>query len=179
MAAEAVRRRAMLRGVCAGCLAAALRPGGARAAGGRLLAPVPATCVTSPFGPRILPGEHVAEFHKGVDLRAPVGTWVRAAAAGEVLQIRRLDYYGLVVDLLHRPSQGPDFVTRYAHLGTIAPAFETGRRVAADGARLGRIGRTGITYGPHLHFEVHLNDAPVDPEPWLAVARCLERTSSL
>jgi murein DD-endopeptidase MepM/ murein hydrolase activator NlpD len=137
-----------------------------------LALPVSPACISSPFGLRKQPGPHAAGFHKGIDLPAPAGAWAHAAAAGRVLQIRRLGSEGLEVTLSHDDGRGGHFLTRYAHLGMVAPALAEGRRTVARGEALGRIGRTGITYGTHLHFEVHVGGKPVDPAPFLAVVRC-------
>jgi murein DD-endopeptidase MepM/ murein hydrolase activator NlpD len=107
-------------------------------------------------------------MHHGVDLAAPAGAWVRAAAAGNVVAIRRRSGAGLEVELRHADGR----VTRYAHLGTVAPAIASGRRDVAQGEALGRVGRTGITYGTHLHFELVVRGQLVDPAPFLTVAPC-------
>ncbi len=62
-------------------------------------------------------------------------------------------------------------MTRYAHLGIVAPPIAEGRRAVATGEALGRVGRTGVTYGTHLHFEVVLRGARVDPAPYLPGVR--------
>ena len=134
--------------------------------------PVQPACISSPFGPRNLPGPHAAKFHNGIDFPAPAGAWVHAVAAGTVAHIGRLGSSGLEIDLAHQDGRGGRFLTRYAHLGDLSPALTDGRRAVALGERLGRIGRTGITYGTHLHFELHLAGKPVDPEPFFAVSRC-------
>lgn len=136
-----------------------------------LAPPVPNACISSPFGPRNLPGTRAARLHTGVDFPAPAGAWVAAAAAGRIAQIRRLGSDGLEVDVAHRDAGGA-YVTRYAHLGSVAPDLARGKRAVAAGQRLGRVGRTGITYGTHLHFEVRIGGEPVDPEPLVHVARC-------
>ena len=137
-----------------------------------LPAPVTPACISSPFGARDLPGPHAAKFHNGIDFPAPAGAWAHAVAAGDVVGIRRLGSSGLEIDLSHRDAGGGRYVTRYAHLGRVSPALASGRRAVALGERLGWIGRTGITYGTHLHFELHVAGAPVDPEPYFAVPRC-------
>jgi murein DD-endopeptidase MepM/ murein hydrolase activator NlpD len=106
-------------------------------------------------------------FHAGVDLLAPYGSPVRAAEAGEVIFAGRFFGYGNMVDLRH-----PDgTVTRYAHLSAFAPAIRPGVLVAT-GALLGKVGTSGHAHGAHLHFEVRIDDHPVDPGPYLALAAC-------
>jgi murein DD-endopeptidase MepM/ murein hydrolase activator NlpD len=137
--------------------------------------PVTPACISSPFGPRKLPGPHAAAFHNGIDLPAPDGAWVHAVAAGEVVAIRHRPGYGLEIDLSHHDADGGRFLTRYAHLGSVSPALQTGRRVVKLGEPIARIGRSGIIYGTHLYFEMQLAGAPVDPEPFFAVPRCGHR----
>lgn len=146
-------------------------PAVAQPAPGSLPPPVTPACISSPFGQRRAVGPHAALFHNGIDFPAAAGTWVHAVAAGSVVAIRRLGSSGLEVDLRH-DGWGAPFLTRYAHLGTLTPALAGGRRSVAAGGLLGRVGRTGITYGTHLHFELHLDGRPVDPEPFFAVSRC-------
>jgi murein DD-endopeptidase MepM/ murein hydrolase activator NlpD len=150
------------------CLAAGPAPEpGALPEPGHLRLPVPAGCISSPFGLRRAVGPHAALMHNGVDLPAAAGTWVTAAAAGEVVAIRRIGSSGLEVDVAHGA-----FVTRYAHLGNVAPGLASGRRIVAAGDRIGRVGRTGVTYGTHLHFEVRIGGQPADPAPFLTVKAC-------
>jgi murein DD-endopeptidase MepM/ murein hydrolase activator NlpD len=133
-----------------------------------LALPVSPACISSPFGARAHGGPHASRQHAGIDLPASAGTWVRAAAAGQVVAVRRRGAAGLELDLRH-----PDgLVTRYAHLGSVAPAIASGKRAVARGEVLGRIGRSGITYGTHLHFELLMNGGRVDPAPHLPVERC-------
>jgi murein DD-endopeptidase MepM/ murein hydrolase activator NlpD len=172
------------RAVIGGCVVCALFPIARRSVAashvaiGSLSPPVQPACISSRFGLRALPGPHAAAFHTGIDLPAPEGGGVHAAAGGNVLQIRRLGSARLVVDLLHTDAGGAPFMTRYAHLGTVAPALADGRRRVAHGEPLGRIRRTGITYGTHLHFEVRVAGQPVDPEPFVPVMRCTPHTLS-
>ena len=103
------------------------------------------------FGPR---GNH---FHAGIDLLAQAGTTVRAAAPGRVAYAGRIDGgWGKLVVVAHARRVR----TMYAHLSTVA--VDVGERVAA-GARVGAVGSTGNATGPHLHFEVRLHGAAVDP----------------
>lgn len=147
-------------------------PARAQPAPASLPPPVTPACISSPFGPRNIAGPHAAKFHNGLDFPAPPGAWVTAVAPGEVIAIGRRSEYGLVIDVAHPDGHGGHYVTRYAHLGTVSPKLEGGQRHVAAGDRLGRIGYTGITYGTHLHFELHVADRPVDPEPYFAVPRC-------
>lgn len=108
----------------------------------------------SPFGPR------GARFHSGIDLAAPAGTPVAAAAAGRVAYARELaGGWGLVVTIAHGPAR-----TMYAHLS--ATDVAVGDRVAA-GSTIGRVGASGTADGPHLHFELRVRGAAVDPLPAL------------
>jgi murein DD-endopeptidase MepM/ murein hydrolase activator NlpD len=103
------------------------------------------------FGPR---GNR---FHAGIDLEAPLGTEVGAAAGGHVTYAGRLaGGWGKLVVVAHRDGVR----TMYAHLSSIAVLV--GQRVAA-GTVLGAVGASGDATGPHLHFEVRLRGAAVDP----------------
>lgn len=134
----------------------------------RLALPVSPTCISSPFGPRVLPGRPLAgTYHWGVDLAAPVGASVRAVAAGQVAAIRRLGAGGLFVVVRHA-----GFTTLYAHLGRVTPALAQGRTEIGVGQVLGVIGRTGLSYGAHLYFELQRDGQRIDPAPYLDVARC-------
>ena len=107
------------------------------------------------FGPR------GRRFHAGVDLLASAGTPVGAAASGRVVWAGyRRGGWGLLVTIAH----GDGVRTMYAHLSGID--VRVGQRVAV-GARVGRVGTTGEATGPHLHFEVRLRGAAVDPLPAL------------
>jgi murein DD-endopeptidase MepM/ murein hydrolase activator NlpD len=135
---------------------------------GRFAPPLTPACISSPFGPRAAPGPRGSEMHGGIDIPAPAGAWVRAAAAGEVVAIRRRGAAGLEVEIRH----GGGVATRYAHLGTVAPALASGRRRVAAGEQIGRIGRTGITYGTHLHLELLVGGQRVDPAPAFGLRPC-------
>lgn len=150
-------------------LVAALLAAASPAAAVELRAPVTPACISSPFGPRAAPGPRGSAMHWGIDLPAAAGAWVRAAAAGDVVAIRRTRAgAGLEIELRHAGG----IVTRYAHLGSVAPALASGRRRVAQGEVLGRIGRTGITYGTHLHLELLVNGQRVDPAPAFGLTRC-------
>jgi hypothetical protein len=103
------------------------------------------------FGPR------GSRFHAGIDLIAPLGTVVRAAAAGRVIYAaRRAGGWGNLVVIAH----ADDVRTMYAHLSRVLA--HVGQRIAT-GTRVGRVGATGDATGPHLHFEVRWRGAAVDP----------------
>jgi murein DD-endopeptidase MepM/ murein hydrolase activator NlpD len=110
--------------------------------------------VNSPFGPR------GGRFHEGVDLAAPEGARVGASVAGRVVFAGVNDGFGNLVTIEHRLG----VVTMYAHLSRIS--VHVGERVHA-GEKVGRVGHTGDATGPHLHFEVRLRGASVDPLPAL------------
>ena len=134
--------------------------------------PVSPACVSSAFGARQAEGPKASRFHTGIDLPAPAGAAVRAVAAGRVVRVHRGGARGLEVELRHASG----LITRYAHLGAIAAplidAMRAGKRDVAQGQMLGRIGRTGVTYGTHVHLEVVVNGAPVDPAPYFALPPC-------
>jgi murein DD-endopeptidase MepM/ murein hydrolase activator NlpD len=133
-----------------------------------LLPPVSATCISSPFGPRVLPNvPEAGSYHYGVDLPAPVGTSVIAAAPGSVIRVQRKGPGGLEMLVQH-----DGFVGIYSHFGMIAPAFAEGKRTVAAGEKLGVVGRTGVSLGAHLYFEMVLDGRPVDPTPYLGLPRC-------
>jgi murein DD-endopeptidase MepM/ murein hydrolase activator NlpD len=133
---------------------------------GRLLAPVTGAVLTQPFGctsfllepanPRC-PSGH---FHGGLDLAAPLGTQVRAATGGRARVLWNPSGYGLYVLL----DSGGGLQTLYGHLS--AASVLDGDAVRA-GQEIGRMGSTGLSTGPHLHFEVRRNGRPVDPTPYL------------
>jgi len=98
--------------------------------------------------------------HQGIDIRAPRGSTIRAAAAGRVIQSGWMNGYGNVVSLDH----GDGVETRYAHTAEnfvrVGAWVERGERIAAVGA-------TGNATTPHLHFEVRTGGRPRDPVAWL------------
>ena len=118
--------------------------------------PVRGYGVNSAFGMRRLPGS-AARHHDGVDIAAPTGTGVRVAAEGRVL---RTGYdaggYGRFIEVQHPNGMS----SLYGHLSRIDVA--TGDAVAS-GQRIGLVGSTGRSTGPHLHFEVRRGDRQVNP----------------
>lgn len=135
-----------------------------------LLPPVTPACISSPFGMRHAVGPNApAAFHNGIDLPAPAGALVHAAAAGRVLVIKRQGLGGVTVHLQHPDGS----TTMYAHLGNLVPAIAEGKRDVRAGEPLGHVARTGVTYGTHVFFAVLRAGVAVDPEPLLGVARCM------
>jgi murein DD-endopeptidase MepM/ murein hydrolase activator NlpD len=135
---------------------------------GLLPPPVSPTCITSPFGPRVLPGRPIAgTFHYGIDLRAPPGSAVRAVAAGQVIGIDRRGAGGLEVRVRHG-----GFTALYSHLGLLAPALLQGERTVAAGEKIAVVGRSGLTFGPHLYFEMIIDGHRVDPAPYVQTQLC-------
>ncbi len=116
--------------------------------------------IAAPVGDRY--GPRGDGFHPGIDFPAPTGTPVRAAASGRVVFAGYDDGWGLTVVLDH----GNGLHTRYAHLSSAAVAVG---RLVGVGALVGRVGATGFATGPHLHFEVTVRGANVDPAPALGI----------
>ena len=116
--------------------------------------------VSSEFGGRRSPWGGGWKFHAGLDLRAAHGTPVSAAGAGTVAFAGRMRGYGNMVVVDH----GFDVKTVYAHLSRMY--VERGRQVAA-GETIAAVGQTGHATGPHLHYEVRVGAAPVDPMCYL------------
>ena len=133
--------------------------GRAAAARGALALPARGP-VTSSFGPRVHPVTGAQRLHAGLDIGAASGVPVVAAAPGTVSFAGDVGGYGRTVMVDH----GGGVTTLYGHQSSLD--VSTGDRVSA-GARLGRVGATGVATGPHLHFEVRVNGVPQDPAAWL------------
>lgn len=118
--------------------------------------PVASSQISSNFGMRLHPLLGILRMHSGVDLPVPAGSPVRATSAGIVGGAGPRGGYGLTIDILGQPG----VVTRYAHLSRLNVA--PGERVS-KGQLLGWSGSTGLSTGPHLHYEVRLNGRPVNP----------------
>lgn len=123
-----------------------------------LRTPLDGARVTSGFGMRSHPVLGYTRKHQGIDFAAPRGTPVLAAADGEVIQIGWMRGYGRVITLQHAEYR----TTRYAHLSAFAPGLKVGDRLR-QGELVGRVGRTGIATGNHLHFELAEAGMQIDP----------------
>ncbi|MCX9146832.1 M23 family metallopeptidase [Erythrobacter sp. WG] len=119
--------------------------------------------ITSGFGYRRDPFNGQGAMHAGIDFKGAVGSPIFAAADGRVTFAGQKSGYGNAIEITH----GNGMLTRYAHLSRIG--VRVGQEVAA-GATIGGLGSTGRSTGPHLHFEVRINDRAVNPRPFLEAA---------
>lgn len=136
-----------------------LAPWGVRPTG-KLLWPLPSTRISSYFGMRFHPILRSYRLHTGIDLPAATGTRVFAAEWGIVRHAGALGGYGLTVMVDH----GGALWTLYAHLSRINV---TVGETVSRGQVIGLVGSTGLSTGPHLHFEVRDAGTPIDPLTWL------------
>ena len=105
---------------------------------------------------RVHPILHLARPHEGIDVSAPMGAEIEAPAAGIVTDVKWEEGYGNMLTVDH----GYGLVTRYAHCSKILVA--RGSRVKR-GQKVALVGSTGLSTGPHLHYEVWVNGKPVNP----------------
>ena len=124
------------------------------------LMPVEGVRLSSDYGMRIHPVLGGRRGHKGVDLAGPTGTPIHAAADGVVSRADWFSSYGLYVSLEH----GGTLQTRYGHMSRLNVA--AGQQVH-KGDVIGYIGTTGRSTGPHLHYEVRIAGAAVNPVPYI------------
>lgn len=122
--------------------------------------PLEQSRVTSSFGRRRDPFTGRLAWHRGIDLLAPHGTPVLASAEGRVIRAGYYGAYGRLVEMDH----GNGLRTRYAHNSRLA--VKVGQWVRR-GEILAYVGSTGRANAPHLHYEVHLDGEPVNPEPYI------------
>ena len=125
---------------------------------------------SSGYGLRADPIHGGTVNHPGFDLAAAPGTEVTAAASGTIVHAGPAGTYGNLVTVRHENG----FETRYAHLSSID--VQIGDVVEA-GADLGKVGTTGYSTGPHLHFEVRHDGKAIDPAPLLPLNRLASRTT--
>jgi len=124
-----------------------------------LRAPLQFRRVSSGFGTRYHPLLHIWRAHEGVDFSAPYGAPVRATADGIVATVGRGDPgYGNLIELRHANG----IRTRYGHLSAFASGLRVGERVQ-QGETIGYVGSTGLSTGPHLHYEFLVNGHPTNP----------------
>jgi len=125
--------------------------------------PASAASISSGFGYRRDPFNGGGAMHSGLDFKGPRGAPIHATAKGAVSFVGWKSGYGKTVEIKH----GNGMMTRYAHMSKFNA--RVGQEVAA-GDIIGGIGSTGRSTGPHLHFEVRINDRPVNPRPFLEKA---------
>jgi murein DD-endopeptidase MepM/ murein hydrolase activator NlpD len=125
--------------------------------------PATRSSISSGFGYRRDPFNGHGAMHAGLDFRAGYGSPIHAAADGVVSFVGRKSGYGNVVEITH----GNGLLTRYAHMSAFRSRL--GQQVSA-GNVIGLIGSTGRSTGPHLHFEVRINNRAVNPRPFLEAA---------
>ncbi len=116
--------------------------------------------VTSGFGPRRSPVRGGTTFHNGIDIAASSGTPIYSSADGTVVKAQYNGGYGNTIEIDH----GHGYRTMYAHLSGFS--VSVGETVE-KGQRIGSMGSTGSSTGPHLHYEVHVNGEPVNPRQFL------------
>jgi murein DD-endopeptidase MepM/ murein hydrolase activator NlpD len=133
---------------------------GATSVGG-ILAPIKGAPITSLYGLRFHPILHILRLHAGIDFGAAVGSLVRAAADGKIEIAGPVSGFGNHVRIQHA-----GFETSYSHLSEIPEAIHSGVEVK-QGDIIALSGNTGLSTGPHLHFEFYLNRDAVDPLPHL------------
>jgi len=114
--------------------------------------------LASGFGARMHPILRFVRSHNGIDWAAPIGTPILAAGNGVVEEAKYKGEYGNFIRIQHANG----YQSTYAHLSRYAPRLQDGTRVR-QGEIIGFIGNTGLSSGPHLHFEIHVNSRPVDP----------------
>jgi murein DD-endopeptidase MepM/ murein hydrolase activator NlpD len=123
-----------------------------------LKTPVSGARLTSGFGVRVHPLLGYTKMHEGVDFGAPSGTPIHAAGAGVISIAGRHGGYGNTLVIQHNDK----FKTLYGHMSRFADGIRPGVRVN-QGQVVGYVGSTGRSTGPHLHYEVRINDRPTNP----------------
>lgn len=112
--------------------------------------------VSAGFGKQLHPIKKMERHHDGIDISAPIGTEIYAPANGMVVKVKSNDVYGKHLTISH--SEG--FETMYAHLSEIE--VKTGDQVN-KGQVIGKIGNTGLSTGPHLHYEISKEGKKLNP----------------
>ena len=129
---------------------------------------VGSTRMSSGYGNRKDPFTRRKAFHAGIDFPAPTGTKVLSAGSGTVTFVGQKSGYGKLVEITHEKG----LVTRYGHLSAFL--VKEGQ-IVVTGTPIARVGSTGRSTGPHLHFEVRRDDSAVDPGGYLAVGKRLRQ----
>lgn len=132
-------------------------PAGVGGPMGQLAWPFPESTVSSEYGPRESPGPGGSTFHEGMDFTPGEGTDIPAAGSGVVELAGTNGGFGNCVIINH----GNGIKTLYGHMQS-TPSVSAGQMVAR-GQTLGQVGNTGVSFGAHLHFEVHVDGVPVNP----------------
>lgn len=120
--------------------------------------PIDGARLSSGFGYRRHPVLGYSKMHQGVDFAAPTGTPIFAAGFGQIERIGWHGGYGNSITIRHNK----DYATLYGHMSGFAPGMTVGKRVN-QGDIVGFVGTTGMSTGPHLHYEVHLAGKQIDP----------------
>jgi murein DD-endopeptidase MepM/ murein hydrolase activator NlpD len=139
-------------------LVAFVEPNGRGVLQAHLAKPVTDARISSPWGWRIHPILDRPEFHKGIDMAAPMGTPVLAAADGTVAFAGLRGNNGMLIKLEHTGQ----LMTAYSHLERVASGLHPGSHVV-KGQVIGYVGKTGLATGPHLYYEVYVAGEQVNP----------------
>lgn len=121
--------------------------------------------ITSGFGERVAPCRGCSSYHRGVDFDAGYGAPISAIADGTVTAVGRSTSYGYRVEVEHIIN-GQKVMSRYAHMVDNSSVLTVGAPIVA-GETVGAVGDTGLSTGPHLHLEIHIDGVPTDPFAWL------------
>lgn len=132
------------------------------------VSPAHVAYVSSSFGYRADPFTGGAAFHAGLDFPGPMGSPIYAAAKGRVTFVGQRQGYGNCVEVSH----GNGLMTRYGHLSgfNVRPG-----QLVDGGTRIAAMGSTGRSTGPHLHFEVRINNRPMNPRTFLEAAHNVQQ----
>lgn len=120
--------------------------------------PIHGARLSSAFGLRMHPVHGYMRMHSGVDFAAAQGAAVETTQSGKIAFMGERSGYGILVEMKHEGGTS----TLYAHLSALNEALQVGQRIAA-GTEIGRVGSTGTSTAPHLHYEIHIGGRPVSP----------------
>lgn len=123
--------------------------------------PLTSYSISSDFGYRVNPVSGVFRMHEGLDLAAPAGTEVFAAGSGSIIELGNNAVFGNYIVMQH----GDGWSSLYGHLSKIETTLHS---TVQKGAVIGRVGSTGQSTGPHLHFELRKNGEAFDPKQYLS-----------